>query len=114
MIESVEISNVASFGDIPVVLDGLSQFNFFFGSNATGKTTISRVIADATRYPNCGVSWKGGTELQTLCYDDDFVERSFNQPTELRGVFTLGEEQVDTLARIATAKAELDVLTTKI
>ena len=36
------------------------------------------------------------------------------QVPELKGVFTLGEDQVDTLTKIATAKAELDELTSKI
>jgi AAA15 family ATPase/GTPase len=41
MIESIAISRVATYDDLPEVLDGLSQFNFIFGSNGTGKTTIS-------------------------------------------------------------------------
>ena len=43
-----------------------------------------------------------------------FVDRNFNQSAELKGVFTLGEKQVDTLAKISTAKGELDALTTRI
>jgi DNA repair exonuclease SbcCD ATPase subunit len=45
MIESISISNVATYASTPEQLDGLSQFNFLFGSNGTGKTTISRLIA---------------------------------------------------------------------
>lgn len=114
MIESITISEVATFGLGPEKLDGLSQFNFLFGSNGTGKTTVSRVIADEAKYPTCSVHWKGGTKLQPLVYNHDFVERNFTQSTELKGVFTLGEKQADTLAKIASAKSELDALTTKI
>jgi len=114
MIESITISNVATFAASPEALNGLSQFNFLFGSNGTGKTTISRVIADETKFPTCNVAWKAGTKLQPLVYNRDFVERNFNQSSELKGVFTLGEKQVDTLTKIATAKGELDALTTKI
>lgn len=46
MIESISIQNEACYGSTPQVLSGLSQFNFIFGSNATGKTTISRIIAN--------------------------------------------------------------------
>ena len=49
-----------------------------------------------------------------MVYNQDFVERNFTQSAELRGVFTLGEKQVDTLAKIATAKGELDALTGRI
>jgi len=114
MIESITISNVATFAASPEALNGLSQFNFLFGSNGTGKTTVSRVIADETKFPTCNVAWKAGTKLQPLVYNHDFVDRNFNQSAELKGVFTLGEKQLDTLAKIAAAKAELDALTTRI
>lgn len=114
MIESITIASVATYASTPVTLSGLSQFNYLFGSNATGKTTVSRIIADETSFPTCSVTWKGGTKLQPMVYNQDFVERNFTQSAELRGVFTLGEKQVDTLAKIATAKGELDALTGRI
>jgi len=114
MIESITISSVATYTTTPELLDGLSQFNFLFGSNGTGKTTVSRVIADESKFPTCIVTWKAGAKLQPLVYNHDFVERNFNQSTELKGVFTLGEKQVDTLTKIAAAKVELDALTAKI
>lgn len=114
MIEKISIADIATFDTSPEILVGLSQFNFLFGSNGTGKTTISRVIADEDNYPNCNVKWKGGTKLQPMVYNRDFVELNFNQSEELKGVFTLGEKQVDTLAKIDTAKEELDALTVKL
>ncbi len=114
MIESITIADVATYGSTPQVLDGLSQFTFVFGSNATGKTTISRVIAHEDSYPRCKVVWQKGTRLQPMVYNLDFVDRNFTQSAELKGVFTLGEKQVDTLAKIATAKEELNALTKKI
>lgn len=114
MIESITIANVATYAATPEALNGLSQFNFLFGSNGTGKTTVSRVIADEANFPTCKVNWKGGTKLQPLVYNHDFVERNFNQTPELKGVFTLGEKQLDTLTKIAAAKVELDALKDRI
>ena len=114
MIKSISITNVATFGAAAEALDELSQFNFLFGSNGTGKTVISRVLADEASFPSCKVTWAGGTRLEVMVYNHDFVERHFYQVPELKGVFTLGEDQVDTLTKIATAKVELDELTSKI
>jgi len=114
MIESITIANIATYASTPEILSGLSQFNYLFGSNGTGKTTVSRIIADEASFPTCNVIWKGGTKLQPMVYNLDFVERNFTQSAEFKGVFTLGEKQVDTLAKIAAAKAELDALTTNL
>lgn len=114
MIESITLSAVATYDSTPQHLNGLSKFNFVFGSNGSGKTTVGRVIADETKFPKCKVTWKGGTKLQALVYTHDFVERNFNQSSELKGVFTLGEKQLDTLAKIEATKGELEKLTAKI
>ena len=114
MIDEISIAGIATFDVQPEKLDALSQFNYLFGSNGTGKTTISRVIADEDAFPTCKVTWKCGTKLQSMVYNRDFVERNFNQSAELKGVFTLGEKQVDTLAKIDAAMKELDALTGEI
>ncbi len=114
MIESISIADVATFGNVAEVLDGLAQFNYFFGSNGTGKTTVSRVIANEGDYSSCTIKWKGGTKLQTLVYNRDFVDREFNQCAEFKGVFTLGSNNIVTLNKISTIKSELNVLTGKI
>lgn len=60
MIEGIRIKSVASFGAEAQSIDGLSNNNFFYGANGSGKTTISRVIADEDDYPECSVTWRGG------------------------------------------------------
>lgn len=111
MIESIQINGVATYGDIPENLSGLSKFNFIYGSNGSGKTTITRVVAEEEAFPACKVIWRGGTKLQTMVYNRDFVEKNFNQSAELKGIFTLGQQNIETLNKIDTTKAELDVLT---
>ena len=77
MIESIRIQDEASFGSDPQVLAGLSHNNFIFGANGTGKTTVSRIIASESEFPHCRVTWRGGTKLETLVYNRDFVEKNF-------------------------------------
>ena len=111
MIESLQIADVATYSSAPEVLGGLSEFNFIFGSNGTGKTTIGRVIADEEAFEACNVTWKGGTKLQPMVHNSDFVATNFDQSAELKGVFTLGKRNVDAVKKIAAAKNELDALT---
>ena len=116
MIEGIRIKSVASFGDDEQVIDGFSQNNFFYGSNGSGKTTISRLIADEERegYSECTVVWRGGNKLQTLVYNRDFVDKNFNSDAELKGIFTLGEKNEADLKAIEDAKADADELETDI
>lgn len=108
MIETISLSKTATYGDQPEVLGPLKRVNFIFGTNGTGKTTISRVIANCTGYPPCRVVWKDGRPMQALVYNQDFVERNFSRSAELRGVFTLGESQVKVQEEIKKKKQEAD------
>lgn len=110
MIEIIQIQNQASYGSPYETLSGLSKFNFIYGSNGSGKTTISRIIADESAFPGCRLVWRGNIGLEPLVYNRDFVENNFNQPQELKGIFTLGEKDIDILDKVKTAKEVLDSL----
>ena len=111
MINFISLSNVATYVDEPQVMSNLSKFNFIFGSNASGKTTITRVITNGKKkYPSCEIRWKNGTPMQTLIYNQDFIEDNFSESTNLKGVFTLGESQVETSRNIAKIKSEINNL----
>jgi wobble nucleotide-excising tRNase len=114
MIERIEISNVATYASAAESLYDLKEINFVYGSNGTGKTTISRVIADCAAHPNCSLRWRGGDPMGLLVYNRHFVDRNFNQPDELKGIFTLGEKDKDTLEKIEAFKIALNAIKTKI
>ncbi|MCB9831593.1 MAG: AAA family ATPase [Planctomycetes bacterium] len=102
MIQSISILNVATFHPtIVTTLDDLRQLNYIFGSNGTGKTTISRVIADTAYSTTCHCTWQNGQPLEAVVLNRDFIERNFDQ---MRGVFTLGEKEKDTEDKIMAAK----------
>lgn len=108
MIESLSISKTATYGTTPQVLDRLARFNFIFGTNGAGKTTITKVIASPGEHPNCAIAWKKGSPLEPMVYNRDFVERNFNAAPKLKGIFTLGEQDIANLDAIATKKTEFD------
>ena len=110
MIERIEIARCATYGDVAEDMDGLSTFNFVYGPNGAGKTTISRLIANQDGYPDCVVHWRGGTKLETFVYNRDFVGANFNQPTGVKGIFTLGEKDIKTLDSIKAASLEVQNL----
>jgi wobble nucleotide-excising tRNase len=113
MIESITLANVASYGTAPERLVELSQFNFFFGSNGSGKTTIGRVISDESSFPTCAIGWKANQKLESLVYNKEFVDKNFSQSPEVRGVFTLGEKNVETISKIEKAKVDCEALRAK-
>lgn len=106
MIQSISIANIATFHPTDAqVLSDLRKFNYIFGSNGTGKTTISRVVADPAFGADCACTWQNGAPLECLVLNRDFVEKNFDQ---LRGVFTLGEKAKDTEKQIIAAKEDHD------
>ncbi|BEV07592.1 AAA family ATPase [Methylophilus sp. DW102] len=107
MINAITIQNVASYTS-PVTLDDLRKINFIFGPNGSGKTTIGRAIEQVDGHIDCEVHWAGQTPMEVMVYNRDFVERNFNLSSPVRGVFTLGENQVQAEAQIATLRPEVE------
>jgi ABC-type iron transport system FetAB ATPase subunit len=87
VIERIEIAGCASYSDSAEIMNALREFNFVYGPNGSGKTTISRMVADYRPYTTCAVHWHAGTKLETMVYNRDFVDANFNQPTGLKGIY---------------------------
>ncbi|MEI9786327.1 AAA family ATPase [Moellerella wisconsensis] len=107
------IPPVATYQKI-VNLTDLRYVNFIFGSNGSGKTTISRIIGQSEGHKNCTLAWKNSTPLQTMVYNRDFVENNFNQENTVKGVFTLGDNQVEAEKKITSLRPEIGKITEQI
>ncbi len=105
MLEELAVAKVATYPEAGQRLHGLKQINFIFGTNGSGKTTISRVLADSAAYPTCPMIWQRGRAVETLVYNSDFVERNFTE--HLRGIFTLGELEAGKLEQIEEARQKV-------
>jgi len=108
MIREIQINPPVATYLNPARLSDLRRINYIFGANGTGKTTISRVIAAEQGHQHCPLVWQGGSELERMVYNRDFVDRNFNQNGPLQGVFTLGENQVEAEREIARLRPEIE------
>jgi len=94
--------NDATFHEETV--DGLSYVNFFFGKNGAGKSTIAEAF-----YNPENIEWHEGEapeEHQILVYNQDYIDRNLADYGDLKGVFTLSEENAEIRAKIDAKTAE--------
>jgi len=113
MIDEIQINNVATYNS-PAMLSDLRRINFIFGGNGTGKTTISRIIEQVEGHTHCILNWQNAAPLYAMVYNRDFVEKNFNQENTVKGVFTLGDNQVEAEQEIARIQPEITKLTGQI
>lgn len=105
MIESIKIKKIATYPEQEQELASLSEFNYFYGPNGSGKTTVSRVIADASKFTGkASLQWKNNHPLKVLVYNSDFIENNLKQSEKVKGVFTLGEIEAGVVKQIDELK----------
>ncbi len=111
MIKEIHLKNVSTYGNTGTTLTSLEKVNFIFGTNGTGKTTLSRVIKDPSSYENCAVEWEPGTECEVLVYNRDYIDEVFGPSiSDVQGIFTLGIEDKERTEAISIKKSSIDEL----
>lgn len=92
MINSINITDVATFDKNGIKIYDLKKINFIYGDNGTGKTTLSNFLhnPEDKKYDNCSISWNENQKVNSLVYNKDFKERNFGKG-KLNGIFTLGK-----------------------
>lgn len=106
MINSITIKDVATFNNAGITIDDLKVVNIIYGSNGTGKSTISKVIHVPASYPTCNIEWEDNNELQVITYNKDFCRKNYVE--QMPGIFTLGEATNEALTLIAERQRNLD------
>jgi len=107
MLTNIKLHKVATFIE-PVEINDLKKINFIYGSNGTGKTTISNFLYDnsSSAFNNCSKKWQNDSELQTLVYNKQFRTDYFGD-SKLTGVFSLGKATKEEIQTINNKKEEL-------
>ena len=100
MIKKIILKNVATYDKKNDVIIEPLKINFIYGNNGAGKTTITRVIEEPDKYRDSYVLWDKDIEYSRLVYNQDFVKSNFNSETQLRGIYTLGEESEEIFKKI--------------
>ena len=108
MIKQIVIRNEATFDAQGCTLDNLKPINIIYGSNGTGKTTISRLLSDPQYHTTSELKWEDNVVLPTLTYNRDFCEQNLGELNNLLGVYTLGEDNVDKQRELAQKTEELN------
>lgn len=109
MIKRIEIKEVATFDSTGINIDDLKAINVIYGSNGTGKSSISRVLAQAEAFPQCHIEWKDGIPMDVLTYNKDFSDKNYSE--QMPGVFTLGEAAGEILNEISGKRIKLEEVT---
>lgn len=108
MIEEIHLKNEGSYDAEGTKLEGLKKLNFIFGSNGSGKTTISRVIEGTSTFTDCQIKWKNGNKLETRVYSKHFVETHFDEESSIKGIYTFGEKNIEITEKINTLRDKIN------
>nr|WP_251028378.1 AAA family ATPase [Exiguobacterium sp. s123] len=110
MIEKIRIKEVASYDSTGIEVN-LSKINYIYGSNGTGKTTISELLrnSDNQKFSSCNIEWKQGSpDFDLFVYNRNFVQENFSIHNDIKGIFTLGKESTEILALIEGKLKEVE------
>lgn len=95
----MDIKEIATFDNEHGHIGNLNKLNFFYGSNGSGKTTISRVLDQKEDYPESTITWENKESGNIIVYNLDFVKKNFSTST-IPGIYTMGEESIETEKQI--------------
>ena len=86
MIQNIKIHNIATYTNLVEIKP--KKLNFLYGSNGSGKTTISKLLGSMTLPDDCEIKVNHNEDVKTLVYNRQFVENNFKQSENLKGIFT--------------------------
>lgn len=114
MISKIVMSNVASYKEL-TSLETDKRINLLYGLNGSGKSTLSNYLYYLNDKKFAGCSIEGlDTFDKILVYNQAFVRENFYESDNIKGIFTLSEENKIANETIEKAKNEIRNIDEKI
>lgn len=114
MITKITLKKVASYGEIPVVLETDKKLNFIYGLNGTGKTTIAKYLQNKDDSVFCDCSLEGINNEKILVYNQKFIDDNFYLSPTQKGIFSLKSENKEAKEKIDSANEKIKKLNAQI
>ena len=83
-------------------------FHRHYGANGTGKSTLSKVLSNVISSSECNIEWNTGTKEDVIVYNKGFVEKNFQNDIALKGIFSMGEENIEKKKDIEEKKNKIE------
>ena len=109
MITKILMENAASYKNA-AILETDKRINLIYGLNGTGKTQISKFLADQNNgsFQDCKI--EGLSNEKILVYNQDFIDENFYNTDRQQGIFTLSKENANAKQEIENLQKGLEKL----
>lgn len=110
MITKINLNRVTSYKSL-TALETDKKVNLIYGLNGTGKSTLSNYLHQLTneKYKDCSIlGLEDNNEI--LVYNQNFIQETFFEAENLKGIFTLSKENKEAETKIANAQKEITKL----
>lgn len=113
MLTKIALNKIASFKNL-AALDTDKKINLIYGLNGTGKSTFSNYLHKQTdeKYKDCSIHGLDSSH-DILVYNQTFIQDTFFESENLKGIFTLSKENKEAETKIANALKEIQKLETE-
>lgn len=110
MITKINLNKIASYKSL-TALETDKKVNLIYGLNGTGKSTLSNYLNQQTdeKYKSCSVEGLDHNH-KILVYNQTFIQETFFEAENLKGIFTLSKENKEAETKISNAQKEITKL----